>query len=745
MKPLEGLRIIEFAGSIAGAYCGKLFADQGADVVLVGEHGLRDHEALYLHAHKERRPADGEAGSADVYIRSSMPEPLTLPVDANPDAIEVHISPYGTDGPKAQWKGTDLTDYAASGHLYLYGDPAREPLWGPANQPAYAAGLFGFVGAMAALLARRQTSHGQIVDVSHVQAMAALHQFTLIRYLLTGDIISRMGNRYTGQGQPNGIYPCADGWISIAAPFDHQIEFLLAVTELGHLMEHPNITSVQDFQLHPELLDDALTDWLADKTMAEVTELFQTMRIPTGPSLDMLQLLDDPQLVSREFFQPLAGAPTSITAPRAPFTITAKPATGVGSWQPRADGAGPLAGLRVLDLTRVWAGPLCTRILSDLGADVVWVEAPWSRGGREVPDSVVQSARYFVDDDPGDCPWNRNGHYIKYALGKRSLAVDLTTEDGQHLLARLVPEHHLVVENYSTRVMPQLGFSEDRLHELNPDLIYVTMPGFGRSGPAEHWVAYGSSVDSHAGLSSLIGYPDQTPWKGGVAWPDPIAGLHATSAILISLWNQLTNEGGGCTIEAAQFESTVAAVGDRIVEAQLQGVPVPDGNREADYVVQGVYRCRGDDAWIAISLPDRSDWDAVVSLGPNTLAEVDPSNHDAVDTVLSAWTSGQDASALAARLQQAGVAAAAVATAAMVLADEHLVARGAFVTVDQPQVGPFTAPTTPLTFSATPLATVRAAPTLGEHNESLLRSYDFADHEIDALIAQNIIGTEPPP
>jgi len=786
VKPLSGLHVVEVAGSIAGAYCGKLFADQGADVVLAGEHRLRRHEALYLHAGKRlakeitRNDVDNadpknadpkntdldnadlknsdpkntdpkntdldnaDLKNADVVITSSMPEPLTPSTPRCGSTIDVAISPYGTHGPKARWKGTDLTDYAAGGHLYLYGDPDREPLRGPANQPAYAAGLFGFIGAMAALLVRDRTGQGQAVDVSHVQAMAALHQFTLIRYLLTGDVVRRMGNRYTGQGQPNGIYPCADGWISIAAPLDHQVEFVLAVSGLDHLMDHPDITSVQDFQLQPELLDNGLIAWLADKSMAEVTELFQTMRIPTGPSLNMLQLLDDPQLVARGFFGPMAGAPPAVQAPKPPFTITATGSDGAQNWTPPANTTRPLAGLRVLDLTRVWAGPLCTRILSDLGADVVWVEAPWSRGGREIPQSVVQSARYFVDDAPAGCQWNRNGHTIKYALGKRSLAVDLTTDAGHDVLARLIPHHHVLVENYSTRVMPQLGFSEAKLHELNPELIYVTMPGFGRSGPAEHWVAYGSSVDSHAGLSSLIGYQDQTPWKGGVAWPDPIAGLHATSAILASLWDQQTTGAGGRTIEAAQFESTVAAVGDRIVEAQLDGVQVPGGNREPRYLVQGVYPCTGDDAWIAISLPDQAAWNVVTAMAGEVLANVDPDDHDAADAALGRWTATQDATELATRLQEVGIVAAAVATAAMVLADPHLLARGAFTTVDQPAVGGFTAPTTPITFAATPLADVQPAPTLGEHNESLLRSFGFAPEEITELQATGVIAVNPP-
>ncbi|MCP3990589.1 MAG: hypothetical protein GY724_16035, partial [Actinomycetia bacterium] len=253
----------------------------------------------------------------------------------------------------------------------------------------------------------------------------------------------------------------------------------------------------------------------------------------------------DPQLAERNYWVESAGGQM---IPGPPFRMSghgwraSTPAddgggsppidtdTGIGVWgRSRLDPGedGPLAGLRVLDLARVWAGPLATRLLAELGADVIWVEAPWSRGPLEIPESLIKTVKYYPDDDQGSCQWNRNGHVVKYSIGKRSLALDLGTDAGVSTFERLVPWADVVLENYSPRVMPHFGLDEDRLHELNPELIYLTMPGYGRSGPAEHWLAYGSSVDSHAGLSHLVGYPDQVPWKGGIAWPDPIAGLHA--------------------------------------------------------------------------------------------------------------------------------------------------------------------------------------------------------------------------
>ena len=536
MKPLQDLTVVAFAGSMAGAYCAKMFVDGGAQVLTVGQSQLGNHQQAYLLA--DTQPvalADIDFAQVDVTIESSAPLPLApVDLDEHQHLVRVQISSFGLHGTRSHWKGTDLVDYAAGGHAYLYGDPQREPLRGPPDQPAVASGLYGFVGAMAAVIARPRLGRGQRVEISHVQVMVALHQVTLLRWFMTGDVFCRMGNRYTGQGQPNGPYRCRDGWVSIVGVTHQQVEGLLAVTGLMHLLDHPDIDSMMDFQRHPQLLDEPLTEWLSSRSVAEVVDLLQAMRIPAAPLLNPLQLLDEPQLVDRAFFTPLGSAP-QVRVPGPPFTFTHHQAPSnshQASWQPGDVQGGPLAGLRILDLARVWAGPLCGRILRDLGAEVVWVEAPWHRGPKTVPQSMVEATRYFPNDDPGDRQWNRNTHFVKYSLGKQSIALDLQTETGQRTLAQLVPQFHVLLENFSSRVMPQLGFDEDSLHELNPDLIYLTMPGYGRSGPAEHWLAYGSSVDSHAGLSALTGYRDQTPWKGGIAWPDPIAGLHAASAVL---------------------------------------------------------------------------------------------------------------------------------------------------------------------------------------------------------------------
>ncbi|MEL7158598.1 MAG: CoA transferase, partial [Actinomycetota bacterium] len=413
--------------------------------------------------------------------------------------------------------------------------------------------------------------------------------------------------------------------------------------------------------------------------------------------------------------------------------------------------AQPLTGVRVLDLCRVWAGPMAARILAELGAEVIQVEAPWGRGPKRIPDSLVEATRLYPDNDQGTCQWNRNGHLIKYGLHKKSVVLDLTQERGAATFERLAAGSDVVIENYSPRVMPQLGLDEHRLHEVNPALIYMTMPGYGRSGPAVDWVAYGTTVDSHAGLSHLIGYPGQVPWKNGVAWPDPVAGLHAASAILIALWRR--GHDGGTTIEGAQFEATLTLAGDALVEAQLQGRNPPVlGNRHRTGAPQGVYPAVGHDRWLALSVLDDDGWAALVAEArlPADLGRLDVDGrrdrHDELDAVLARWTAQHDPVTLANRLQELGVAAAPVLDAPGLLADPQLAARNALCTVDQPEAARFRNARLPVRFTTRPdPEPLRPAALLGEHNiEVLTEVAGLSRAEIAALEADGIVATEPP-
>jgi crotonobetainyl-CoA:carnitine CoA-transferase CaiB-like acyl-CoA transferase len=501
-----------------------------------------------------------------------------------------------------------------------------------------------------------------------------------------------------------------------------------------------------DFQEFPKLLDEHLAPWLLERAASEVSELFQAAQIPSAPANTILGLLDDSQLRHREFWRK-AG---QWSVPGVPFQSLST--TGTPSDLPDSDSEeGPLSGIRVLDLTKVWAGPLAARILAELGAQVMQVEPPWGRGPREIPESLVVAQRFHPDNVQGPDQWNRNGHLIKYGLNKESVVIDLSRGEGLEAFERLVPIADVLIENFSPRVMPQLGLDEHRLHSLKSDLVYMTMPGYGRSGPAENWVAYGTTIDSHAGLSQLVGYRDEHPWKCGVAWPDPIAGLHATAAILIALWDRPFK--GGVTIEAAQFEATVSIIGDVIVEAQMKGhEPSLMGNRDQDFVPQGVYPCEGDDQWVAISVTNEQAWEVLCEIAelPTDWVALTRSErltlHDTIDAELASWTSTLDQIELAATLQEVGVAAAPVLNIPGVLGDVHLDARSAFQEVQQPRVGALRLPCLPIHFSsASKRPPMRPAALLGQNNKSILVDLaGLSESELGELEDLGVVTTEPP-
>ncbi len=773
-RAFSRLLVIELGRSAAGAYCSKLFGDHGAEVVRVGDgpsgpgSDFYDRSVTSVDAGAEGTGATARLlDSADVVIQADGTGPIADPHrPSGPGQVVVRIAPFPASGPAATWRSSDLVDGALSGHLRLSGDPNREPLQGVPDMIPHAAGATAFIAAVAALIAKVRSGAGQVVEVSHLEVAAALHQFTLCRWTHNGADLNRMGNRYAGPGSPIGAYRCRDGWIGLALAQEDQVERMLEVTGLIAMLERPDVESIWHLMTTPGLLDSELVPYLESQPREETVELFQALRLPCAPVAELDQVLADEHLVARRFWHraPVDGVEEKIAFPGPPFRMSghrwslgpkSRPGHGVdlpaGS-DPAADlSAGPLAGLRVIDLTRVWAGPLATRILADLGAEVLMTEVPWNRAARDVSPTYVEGTHFFPDDQAGERPWNRNGFHNKYAINKLSAVIDLDKQPGRELLAELVKTADVLVENYSPRVMPGFGFDDESLHRLNPDLVYVTMPGYGRSGPHADWVAYGPTIDGHVGHTSLTGYRDEGPWKCGIAWPDPIGGLHGAAAALVALLDRLVEPGsGGQTIEVAQVESAVHMIGHHLVAAQRDGVPRRWGNRRPGRAPQGVYRCRGRDRWIAISIIDDAAWRGLCrTLGMEDLVELDAGarwdRHDELDRRVEARTVEHDERALMADLQAAGVPAAAVSAAADVMAEPALAAVDFFVELDHPDAGRHPWPRFPARLSATPAAMGRRAPLMGEHNRyAACDLAGYGEAEYRALLAADVLRIEPP-
>lgn len=761
------LRVVELAGSPAGGWAAKLFAGLGASVTKVVPEGgdpvgaRAPAMAAYLDAGKRVLTTDDDGladliASADVLVESAGPLPLTAdPRDRHPLLVHLRLSPFGTSGPYAGYRGGSLIEEAWSGHAYLNGDPAREPIGGPGHQSDYAAGGLGFAGAMAALFARLRTGEGDVVEVSHLEAMVALHQFTFVKYTHGGQILRRMGNRYAGPGNPIGSYECADGNISISAPNGPMARAVLRAIGSEDLLDGRRIA---ELMVDGQEIDDRLRPWLRERLVDDAVRLLQGAGVPAAPNRTMLELLDDEHFRERGVWIDVDG----LTHPGPPFRIgrhpwtlrptTAAAGTSPGTGASAGEKAAPLDGVRVLDLTKVWAGPLAARILAELGADVVMVEAPMARGPRQMPPDLARSMALFPENEPAPEPWNRNGFQNEYARNKRSVALDLREEEGRAVLERLAAGADVLMENYSARVMPGFGLDDDRLHEINPGLVYVTMPGYGRTGPCRDWLAFGNVIDGHAGMTSLTGYADGPPWKSGMAWPDAVAGVHAAAATLVALYDREHDpERRGDTIEVAQVETVIAALGHELLDAQLRGHDRgPRGNGDPVVAPQGVYPCRGEDRWIAISVLDDAGWEAL-----SAVAGIDPSlarldvrgrreRRIEIDAALAEFTAAQDHADLAHRLQALGVAAAPVLDAPGVLEDPHLSALGFFVVVDHPVAGSHRANRLPIRFARTPVVPPAPAPRFGADNEAVLTDAGFGADDVAGLAARGVIVDAPP-
>ena len=248
----------------------------------------------------------------------------------------------------------------------------------------------------------------------------------------------------------------------------------------------------------------------------------------------------------------------------------------------------PLDGHRVLDLTMAWAGPFATRLLADMGAEVIKIETV----------NNWDLLRSYTGQPPTvERVWDKSPYFNHYNRNKYGCVLDLAGERGRELFLRLVDVSDVVIENFRSKVMDNLGLSWETLRARNPDLIYVAMPGHGKSGPEKDFVAYGTNVEQLAGLAHLTGYPDGPPQKTGISYGDPMAGIAAAGAIALALWDR-RRTGAGQYIEVAQRENLIGAIGEFIVGYAMNGRERNAGEPALVHSPHGCYPCAGDDQWL---------------------------------------------------------------------------------------------------------------------------------------------------
>ena len=417
--------------------------------------------------------------------------------------------------------------------------------------------------------------------------------------------------------------------------------------------------------------------------------------------------------------------------------------------------AGPLAGIRALELAEIWAGPFCGALLGDLGAEVIKVEAIQriARG----PIKPKHGDPSYPDGEPGERPWNRNANFNAVGRNRLGITLDLTTKGGVECFEELVNVSDLVFTNYAFGVMDKFGLGYERLRKIRPDVIALFTPGFGNTGPYRGYRSMGMVIDAVTGHTALRGYPDIDLSRNSlVHHPDAVAGATAAFAICSAIYNR-ARTGRGQFIDLSQAESFMPHLGEVILEHELTGAPRRRrGNRHPAMAPHDVYRCAGEDQWVAISVSSDEEWRGMCQamqmpqLANNPrFAELPErlANLDELDAIIGRWTRQKDRHEVAALMQGHGIAAGPVLDCGGDAYDDpHLQDRGYFQAVDHPDAG--------LHLLSGPIwrmfnrSEVRhePAPGLGQHNALVLGDLlGFSEDRLDMLDLARVIGTVPLP
>ena len=380
-------------------------------------------------------------------------------------------------------------------------------------------------------------------------------------------------------------------------------------------------------------------------------------------------------------------------------------------------GALALQGIRVLDFTWIHAGPSATRILSDQGAQVIKVES--NQALSVVGGPASNTARGL-------------GQRHNWNAGKLSISLNMKTGAGKELARRLVAVSDVVAENFSGRVMPGWGLDFESIRKIRPDIIMLSMSGFGRTGPWKDRVSYGQTLQAWSGFTDLTGFPGEKPSGPASAYSDAVAGMAGAQAVLLALI-QRARTGRGQWIDLSQMEAMSALLGPLVLELSANKSDVQrTGNRLAHGggAPHGAYRCLGDDRWLAITVFTDDEWDAFTAAigSPGWASDQRFANAesrlihvDALDKMVESWTVEQNAEEAMHLLQAAGVAAGVVQTGEdLAENDPHLRERGLFQKVPDAAGVLRTIERAPYKLSRTPGSVTRGAPEFGADQDFVL-------------------------
>ncbi|MBI4307689.1 MAG: CoA transferase [Chloroflexi bacterium] len=391
-----------------------------------------------------------------------------------------------------------------------------------------------------------------------------------------------------------------------------------------------------------------------------------------------------------------------------------------------------------------WAGPMATTALADLGAEVIKVEAVQRLDGWRGALAGHTGSQRTYETSPVFNALNRN---------KLGLTLNLNSREGATIFRRLVTMSDVVCENYSARVMGQFGLDYPSLRKLQPDIVMVSLSGFGRTGPCRDYVAFAATAEASSGIVALTGYPGGPPLMSGTILGDPVPGMFCALATASAL-EYRRRTGRGQWVDVSQVEAATWGITDALLEYQLTGrLPGRRGNRHPSLAPHDVYRCKGDDEWVAIAIATDEEWKrlcqvlARADLEANSRyasARARRRNEAALRVPIEEWTRQHDKFEAARILQEVGIAAGAVQNPADLLHDPHLEHRGYFQTLERREVGTHPYPAPVPSFADVPRQIRLPAPCLGEHRQWVLGDLlGLSSEYLADLEREHTTGTSP--
>ena len=783
--PLDGYLVVDLSSGIAGAYCTKLLADGGAQIVKVEEpegDPLRRWSASGAEI-----PADGD-GALFTFLacsKHSVVADAAADLDfvngllANADAVvwspgstiaesfrptEMHrahphltvtaITPFGLEGPWRDRPATEFTLQAWSGGIVGLGrgSPDRAPVFVGGQVGEYLAGAY----ASAATMASRMRGAAELIDLSMLETQILGLTYYPVSYFKMLGRPWRDARRLTVPG----IARAKDGLIDIGCGTAQQWFDLCAMTGHQDWIDEESPLSITE-QANEKA--DELYAWVESQTVDEIRDLATAFRIPNAPVANGANVESLDHFVERGSF--VANPRDGFTQPGPPYRTQpellqqpkAAPRLGEhtdhyrlrGPRQRETAGPMPFEGLRIVDMTTFWAGPSCTHTLAMLGAEVIHVES------TRRPDGTRLIAGIPITEDQW---WEKSPIFSGLNTNKKGLTLDLQSAAGRDLLLRLIATSDVIVENFTPRVLEQIGLNFAAVQAVRPEAIMLRMPGFGLDGPWRDNPAFAYVIEAASGISWLTGYPDANPYEP-YSVGDPNAGVHALNALLLALEHR-RRTGQGVHIEAAMVDAALNVAAEQVIEYSAYGAVLQrDGNRGPAAAPQNLYRTNEidefgrRDCWVAVAVATDKQWAGLTDALGRPEWAADPAlasadgrrrNHDLIDEQLSAWCETRTGDDIIDTLWRHGVPVAKVIQPHRQSELPQLAARGFFEDVDHPVNARTPHSTLPFRSTRGPdRVHRRPAPLLGQHNREVLAGLGLSDNDIDELQAQGVIGTAP--